>query len=91
MIALDSIEMVNLENVKEMIEDGMKGEKIFYEIENVWLDYGAKIMHTTIVAYPHEGMSWQIFSPKQLREIKLGTFTKEDVDKVIEQNKRMIR
>lgn len=82
--------MENLQLVKLMLEGAMIHEPIHYEIEEVWLDYGARIKHTTIVAYPVKGMSWQIFSPRDLEEIKNGKFDLNRFIKLINQHKNFI-
>ena len=53
----------------------MKDEPVIYEIQEVWMDFGSGTKHTTIVAYPEDGMSWQIFSPRDLKEIENGEYT----------------
>lgn len=87
---LNELEMNNLNLVKTMLNEAMREELVVYDIERVWLDFGAKIEHTTIVAYPYGSQSWQIFSPKELNKIKSGEFTLNDLNELVKQNKLLI-
>ena len=87
---LTELEMSNLNLVKTMLNEAMRDELVFYDIERVWLDFSAKIEHTTIVAYPYESQSWQIFYPKELDKIKSGEFTLNDLNELVKKNKLLI-
>lgn len=87
---MNNKEMKNLEMVQAALEQAMKDELVFYEIEEVWFDYGAGVKHTTIIAYPHRSSSWQILTPKQLSKIKKGEFTINDINELAENNKRLL-
>ncbi|HHT97272.1 MAG TPA: hypothetical protein GXZ90_05205 [Clostridiales bacterium] len=82
--------MNNLELIKLMLEEVMKDEPIKYEIEDVWMDYGAGIKHTTIVAYSTQVGSWQIFSPRDKKEIENGNYTLNSFNTLVNKHKRMI-
>ena len=83
--------MENLELIKSMLEGAMKDEPVIYEIQEVWADLGAGIKHNTIVAYPKDRMSWQIFSPRDLKEIENGEYTLNSFKTLVNKHKEMIK
>ena len=83
--------MNNLELVKSMLKGTMEGEPVNYEIEETWRDFGAGVKHTTIIAYPESGSSWQVFSPKDLEEIESGEYNLNTFKTLINKHKKMIR
>jgi len=85
--------MENLQLVKAMLEGAMKDEPIIYKIQEVWMDFGAGIKHTTIVAYPYlkDRMSWQIFSPRDLKEIDNGEYTLDSLKTLVNQHKEKLK
>lgn len=82
--------MENLELIKSMLEGAMQDEQIVYTIQEVWLDFGAGIKHTTIVAYPKDKTSWQIFSPRDLKEIESGEYTLNSFKTLVNKHKEII-
>lgn len=83
-------DMRNLRMVKMALEENMKEEPVSYTIEEVWRDYGAGIKHTTIIAHPIGSSNWQILTPKQLDEIRRGSFTINEINKLADNNRKLI-
>ena len=75
----------NLEVLKALIEANKEGTKIIeVSVEEVWMDYGAGIAHTTIVIYYHDEImrrvsSYQALNPYETEKFKEGTMTVEEM------------
>ena len=59
----------------------LNGANLEYKVESIYRDFGANLKHDTIVVYG-DGIitgSFQIFSPRDLKEIDAGTYPIEEI------------
>lgn len=70
-----------------------RGFNANYKVENIWIDYGAKWRDNTLVVYfdNKEGQedSFQILSPRDIREIKENKFSEEDFCRILDKHTQM--
>lgn len=59
--------MTNMQKAKAIL--GSLVDNIEFEVEECYLDYGARLMHTTLIAYRNDGASYQWLSPRETEEI----------------------
>jgi hypothetical protein len=66
-----------------------KGWNVVYSVRNVYIDYGANWSADTVIAtYPNG--SFQIFSPRDLREIEENSFTIATLKKILDTHERIV-
>lgn len=75
---------------KELKERGFHAE---YKVENIWIDYGADWRDNSIVVYFQDKKgytdSFQILSPRDIREIKEDKFADQDFYRILDKHVEM--
>lgn len=85
----------NLKKYAQRFETELKqnGFIASYEVENIWIDYGANWRDNTIVIYykdrNNELDSFQTLSPRDIREIKSNCFADKDFYRLLHKHIEM--
>ena len=78
--------MLKLETVNSILQDVVGHELgVTCEVKEIYLDLGANIIGDNIVVTKPYGSTYQLLSPIELRQIKRGEFTLDDVKVLIEE------
>jgi hypothetical protein len=74
---------LNLNAVREIIQENISFNSRV-EIKDIWLDFGAQIHGDNIVISGEDVLrDYQLLNPRQLKDIKYGVFTIEELESII--------